>query len=64
MSDLSEQIAGDAATPKQVTVDGTSATQRPLQELIDADRYLKSQQAVSAPGQGLAYGRFKGGSPV
>lgn len=47
MPDLTEQIVSDAAEPIASSGDGESATGRTLTELIEADKYLKGQQAVS-----------------
>jgi len=46
MADLAETIEEAAASPAAATVDGNSATARPIADLIDADRYLASKQAV------------------
>ncbi len=55
--DLTDAIEAAAAEPAVVTVDGASVTARSLRELIEADRYLKEQQALAAEG---ATGRRSG----
>lgn len=45
-NDLSDQIADAAAGPQQVTGDQGSMTQRPIGELIEADRYLSAKRAM------------------
>ena len=45
--DLSTTINTAAQGPAQASVDGRSAQQQPLPDLIEADRYLKSSGAVA-----------------
>lgn len=51
MPDLTDQIVSEAAEPIASSGDGESATGRTLTELIEADKYLKGQQAVSVPNE-------------
>lgn len=46
MSDLTDQIATDAAKPQATTADGVSITRRSLQELADADAYTRAAEAT------------------
>ncbi|MSR56787.1 MAG: hypothetical protein EXS05_03840 [Planctomycetaceae bacterium] len=46
-NDLSTSIDTAAQGPAQVSVDGRSAQQQPLPDLIEADRYLKTVGAVA-----------------
>ena len=59
MSDtnLTEQIEKAAETPQFVGVDGQQVAQRPIKDLIEADRYLaaKTAQANKRPGFGLSF---------
>ena len=50
MADLSEQIQQAAETPAAASQDGSSATARPINDLIAADKYLASKQAASTTG--------------
>ncbi len=56
--DLSDQIRDAAAGPQQVTVDGQTVQQRPLDELIEADRYLASKTAATKTHQGLRFAKI------
>ena len=51
--DLSEQIKETAESPARMGVDGRSADQQPIPDLIEADRYLKSKKAVQKGNRGL-----------
>lgn len=66
MADLTDDIEALAAKPENVTVDGQSATQRPLKDLIEADKYLKASEATTASGnsdgngyRGLHFFKFR-----
>ena len=50
MADLSDTIETAAGQPASAEGDGQKATARTLQELIEADRYLKGVSAASAGG--------------
>ena len=41
-----ENIVDAALSPQSATVDGNSATARPIAEIIEADRYTSGKQAV------------------
>lgn len=47
MPDLTPDIEQQAAEPAAATSDGQSATARPIGDLIEADRYLKGNAALS-----------------
>jgi len=51
--ELDQTIQDVAANPKRVTVDGNTAEQRSVREVIEADRYLASKQASRSTGLGL-----------
>jgi hypothetical protein len=53
VSDLSDQIQNAAETPQSATVDGRSATARPIGEMIAADRYLREIAASTSSGLGI-----------
>lgn len=55
--DLKARIAEAAAEPQSVSTDGFSATNRPIAELIEADKHL-SQQRTATSGR-LPIGRTK-----
>lgn len=66
MADLTDDIESQAAKPSNVTVDGQSVSQRPLGELIEADKYLKANTATSDSGnssgngyRGLTFFKFR-----
>lgn len=58
MSDLSNQIETIAGQPKSVTVDGNSATQHPLKDLIAADEYLDKKAGATKSNLGIRFTRF------
>lgn len=47
MSDITDQIATDAAKPLTTSADGISVSRRSLKELSDADAYTRSAEATS-----------------
>jgi hypothetical protein len=53
MADLAPTIETNVAQPKSATVDGNSASQHPLPQQIEADRYIKSIAAASSAKRGL-----------
>jgi len=55
MSDLSPNIQTAASSPAEASVDGTTVKQRPISELIEADRYLASKTAASNKFRGLRF---------
>ncbi len=50
---MSETIEQQAASPKKVVVDGLTVESHSLKDQIEADRYLKTQQAMRSPSRGL-----------
>jgi len=44
--DLTPNIQSNAQSPQSVTVDGTTVSSNPLADQIEADKYLKSNDAV------------------
>ena len=57
MSDtiLSDTIESKAAKAQTVVVDGITVTQRPLTELVEADKYLEGARAANIGGFGLRF---------
>lgn len=47
MADLTDTIEDAAQTPESASQDGLSATARPLPDLIETDKYLKGQAALT-----------------
>ena len=45
--DLTPNLNSGAQSPRSAAVDGTSAEQQPLGDVIETDRYLKSNAATS-----------------
>jgi len=46
--DLTTEITEAAAAPQSIAVDGTTLANRPLSELIEADKHLASRAAAAA----------------
>lgn len=46
MADLTDDIETNAAQPKKVLTDGLLTEEHSLKDQIEADRYLKQQQAA------------------
>lgn len=59
MPDLTDRIEAAASEPVSMTSDGNSATQRSIREIIEADEYLKTNEAVSSAKRGIVLQRFK-----
>lgn len=56
MSDvIQDAIKANATGPQSVSVDGNTVTQHPLPAQIEADRYVKSQEAKARKGFGLRF---------
>lgn len=53
MPDLDDTIEDLAAKPAAVSSDGLSVTERPLADIVEADRYLKGGTAGGKNHQGL-----------
>ncbi|QDT54643.1 hypothetical protein Pan44_26780 [Caulifigura coniformis] len=52
-------IADKAAKPQSVSVDGQTVTQRPLTELIEANRAIAANNAAKRPGFGIRRAQFR-----
>jgi hypothetical protein len=66
MSDsLASQIETRAAGAVSVSVDGQTVTERSLTELIEADRYLASRNAIAGDrAGGLRFGQYTPPGPL
>jgi len=58
MADLSEQIETNAGQPQSTTFDGLANQNRPLHDLIEADKHLKSNAAASNPARALRFAKI------
>lgn len=47
MADLSDTITDLAGAPAAIATDGTSTTERPLTEIIQADQYTAAKAAIT-----------------
>lgn len=59
MPDLSDQIEENASGPKRMKVEGHEAEQHSLKEMIEADEYLKANEAAASPKRGFLQQRLK-----
>jgi hypothetical protein len=59
MPDLSDQIEESAQKPKSATTDAGTVTQHSLSEQIEADQYLKANEAAASTRRGIVLQRFK-----
>lgn len=59
MADLTPEIETNAGGPKRASGDAGSVEAHSLTEQIEADRYLKSQEAATKPKRGLLFGKFR-----
>ena len=59
MPDLSDVIEEAASAPKSTTVDGTTVLEHDLQQLIEADRYLKQSAAQSTAKGGVKFAKLR-----
>lgn len=57
-SPLEDRIREAAQEPVSASSDAGSVTQRSLSELIEADRYLASKEAVRSRSRGLKLSKF------
>lgn len=57
-NDLDEAIRRTASGPRSAESDGQRVEQHSLQDLVKADRYLASKQAVKSRGGGLRFRRM------
>jgi hypothetical protein len=62
--DLAARIATAAAEPAKASVDGQSAENRSLREMIEADRHLANRRAGRAPRFGIGLSRIVPGSAL
>ncbi len=58
MSDLEETIRQNAQNPARATSDTVTVEQHKLTEQIEADRYLRSTEAVVQTRRGLRFNKF------
>lgn len=63
-SPLADEIQDVASGPAQVAGDQGSMRQHSLKDLIEADRYLASQDAQQTDKGGFSIRRFKAPGPV
>jgi hypothetical protein len=63
-TDLSELIAANAEEPASASVDGTSASSKPLESIIAADRYLASKRGAASKLFGIRIQPIVPGGPV
>lgn len=61
--DLKQQIIDTAGSPKSYTSDGQSVTAHSIKDVIDADRYIKSNE-VARSKRPLRIAKFNPGGPV
>jgi hypothetical protein len=52
-NEIEKSIEENALGPKSVESDGQKVEQRPIAELIEADRYLNSKKAMQKKGLGI-----------
>jgi len=57
-TDLIQTISDNAAGPKRAQGDAGSVEQHPLQDQIDADRYLASKEAAKRADRGIRISRL------
>lgn len=58
--DISETLAERASDPKHFEADGQKVSERPLPEMVEADRYLTKKKVVQSGG--LPFRAFRGRS--
>lgn len=54
-SELESKIETAAETPASMSVDGVTVTQRPIGDLIAADRYLSAKKASRQKSRGIRF---------
>jgi hypothetical protein len=57
-TDLSSTIGGLAGNPQQTATDGQQVSERPLTDVIAADRYLAQKAARSQKRRGLMFNKI------
>jgi hypothetical protein len=55
---LDQAIRDNAAQPAKASIDGQTVEQHPLQDQIEADRYLASKDAAKKPGLGIKFAKI------
>ena len=55
MADLSDNVKQTATEPRSVSVDGTNVQAVPVQEVIEADKYLRAREAKGKNHLGLHF---------
>lgn len=63
-TDLTPQIEQAAADPQSASVDGQSATARPMADLIAADQYVASKASMATRRRGLRFSKILPSGPV
>lgn len=56
--DLRDELAANALRPQSTSTDGETIVERSIDDQIKADKYLKSENAVTGPNFGLAFARI------
>lgn len=64
MADLSDTIETAAGQPKEVQIDGQIVKSHDLDQLVEADRYLKQQSAAGKKTSGLRFVKLSQPSAV
>ena len=63
-TDLQATIQTAATTPQSASVDGQSATARPVADLILADQYAAAKYAMSKKHRGIRFNKILPAGPV
>lgn len=63
-SEFTDLIAENAAEPASASVDGTSASSKPLESLIAADRHLAAKRGAASKLFGIRIQPIAPGGPV
>lgn len=63
-TELKTTITQQASAPSNETVDGQSVTERPLTELIEADRHVTGGSALKKRTLGLIFRKITPGSAL
>ncbi len=59
MSDqIDDKIKDNALGPKSAESDGQKVEQHPIEDQIEADRYLNSKNAMKKKNLGIRFGKF------
>lgn len=57
-TDLGDTIANAATTPSSASSDGQSVSARPVNEIIEADRYLRAKESAAKKHRGLRFAKI------